>query len=69
MKQNMGSADRILRIVVAAVIGILYFNGVITGMLGIILLVLGGVFVLTSLVGFCPLYKIFGLNTCTRKTE
>jgi hypothetical protein len=63
MKQNMGSFDRILRIIVAVVIGILYFNGIITGTWGIVLLVLGGVFVLTSLVGSCPLYKIFGINT------
>jgi len=69
MKQNMGSIDRIVRIILAAVFGLLYFNGAVTGTLGIILLVLGGVFVVTSLVGFCPLYKIFGLNTCPRKAE
>jgi hypothetical protein len=69
MKQNMGSIDRILRIIVAAVFGILYFNGIVTGTLGIVLLVLGGVFVLTSLAGFCPLYRIFGINTCARKAE
>ena len=69
MKQNMGSIDRIVRIILAAVFGLLYFNGVVTGTLGIVLLVLGGVFVVTSLVGFCPLYKIFGLNTCPRKAE
>ena len=69
MKQNMGSVDRILRIIVAAVFGFLYFNGIVTGTVGIILLVLGGVFVLTSLVGSCPLYKIFGINTSPRKAE
>ncbi|MEP7376461.1 MAG: DUF2892 domain-containing protein [Chitinophagaceae bacterium] len=69
MKQNMGSVDRILRIIVAVVIGILYFNGIITGTWGIVLLVLGGVFFLTSLVGSCPLYKIFGINTGPAKTE
>lgn len=67
MKQNMGSIDRILRIVIAAVFVVLYFNGIVTGTVGIILLVLAGVFVLTSLVGFCPLYTIFGLNTCSKK--
>jgi len=68
MKQNMGSIDRTLRIAIAAVFGLLYFNGIVSGTPGIILLVLGGVFVLTSLVGFCPLYTIFGLNTCPGKT-
>ncbi len=68
MKQNMGSIDRILRIIIAAVFGLLYFSGIITGTWGIMLLVLGGVFVLTSLVGSCPLYTIFGINTCPRKT-
>jgi len=69
MKQNMGSMDRILRIIVAAVFGILYFNGIVTGTPGILLLVLGGIFVLTSFVGHCPIYKIIGLNTCSGKTE
>ena len=68
MKQNMGSIDRILRIIIAAVFGLLYFNGIVTGTWGIVLLVLGGVFVLTSLVGSCPLYSIFGFNTCPGKT-
>jgi len=67
MKQNMGSADRILRVIIAAVLAWLYFSGTVTGTIGIILVVLGGVFVLTSLVGFCPLYTIFGMNTCPRK--
>ena len=69
MKQNMGSIDRTLRIAIAAVFGLLYFNGIVSGTSGIISLVLGGVFVLTSLVGFCPLYTIFGLNTCPGKTD
>ena len=67
MKKNMGNADRIIRILIAAVFAYLYFGGVVTGTAGIILLVLGGVFVLTSLVSFCPLYTIVGLNTCPAK--
>jgi hypothetical protein len=63
MKKNMGSADRIIRIILAAVIAILYFTDVVAGTLGMVLLVLGGVFVLTSLIGFCPLYWPFGLST------
>ncbi len=64
MKKNMSSADRIIRVLLAAVFAILYFTGTVTGTLGIVLLVLGGVFVLTSLVSFCPLYAIFGISTC-----
>jgi hypothetical protein len=64
MKKNMGAADRIIRLIVAAVIAVLYFTNVITGTLGIVLLVLAVVFVLTSLVSFCPLYTLLGLNTC-----
>ncbi|MBP6024937.1 YgaP family membrane protein [Ferruginibacter sp.] len=67
MKKNMGTADRIIRIILAAVVGFLYYNGTITGTLGIILLALAGVFVLTSLISFCPLYKLVGLNTCPVK--
>ena len=52
MRKNMGTIDRIARVVIAAVIAILYFTSVITGTLGIMLLVLAGVFVLTSLIGF-----------------
>ena len=63
MKKNMGTTDRIIRIILAAVVGFLYYNGTITGTLGIILLALAGVFVLTSLISFCPLYKLVGLNT------
>lgn len=59
----MGVIDRVLRVVVALAIGVLYWQGVITGTLGIVLLVLGGVFVLTSLVGFCPLYLPLKLST------
>jgi hypothetical protein len=67
MKQNMGGADRIIRILLAAVLAYLYFSGTVTGTLGLVLVVLGGVFLLTSLVGFCPLYTLIGLNTCPRK--
>lgn len=60
----MGSADRIIRVIIAAIIGALYFTGTISGTLGIVLLVLAGVFLLTSLISFCPLYTPFGLSTC-----
>ena len=67
MKKNMGNADRIIRLIVAAVIVILFFTDVLTGTLGIVLLVVAGIFLLTSLAGFCPLYLPFGLNTCSNK--
>ena len=67
MKKNMGSADRIIRLIIAAVIAVLYFTDVISGTLGIVLLILAGVFVLTSFVKFCPLYLPFGLSTRTGK--
>lgn len=63
MKPNMGTVDRILRIVVALVIIGLYFAQQITGTAAIILLVLAGVFILTSFMSFCPLYLPFGLST------
>jgi hypothetical protein len=67
MKKNMGTADRIIRVIIAAIMGVLYFNGTVTGTLGIVLLILSIIFVLTSLVSFCPLYKPFGINTCSVK--
>ena len=68
MKKNMGSADRIARFVIAAIVAVLYFTNVITGTLGIVLLIIAGVFVLTSLIGFCPLYTIIGISTCKTKS-
>ncbi|MFP8488854.1 DUF2892 domain-containing protein [Gracilimonas sp. Q87] len=67
MNKNMGSTDKIIRFILAAIFVILYYSGIVTGTAGIVLLVLAGVFVLTSLIGFCPLYAPFGLSTC--KTE
>jgi hypothetical protein len=67
MKPNMGSADRIVRVLLAVVFSILYFTGTVTGTLGVVLLILGGVFVLTSVVSFCPLYAPFGISTCPVK--
>jgi hypothetical protein len=67
MKVNMGIADRLIRVIMAAVIGWLYFSGTVTGTLGLVLVVLGGIFVLTSVFGFCPLYTAFGIKTSPRK--
>jgi hypothetical protein len=64
MKKNMGSADRMIRIVVAIILAALYFTGTVTGTLGIVLVIIAGVFTLTSVISFCPLYSIVGLSTC-----
>lgn len=68
MTINMGSADRIIRPLLAAVFIALYFTGAVTGTVGIILLVLAGVFLLTSVVGMCPLYRLLGINSCKVKS-
>lgn len=59
----MGTIDKVIRILVAVVIAILFFTNVISGTLGIVLLVLAAVFVITSFISFCPLYFPFGINT------
>jgi hypothetical protein len=63
MKLNMGKADRTIRVLIAIVLGTLYFTHVISGFTAIILLALSGIFILTSLISFCPLYLPFGLST------
>lgn len=65
----MGMTDKIIRIIIAAVIAVLFFTNVINGTLGIILLVLAGIFLLTSFISFCPLYAPFGINTCKVKEQ
>jgi len=67
MKPNMGTIDKAVRILVAAVIAILYFTNVISGTLAVVLIILAGVFILTSFMSFCPLYWPFGIST--RKSE
>jgi hypothetical protein len=67
MKKNMGGADRMIRFVIAAVIGVLYWQGIIEGTLAYVLIAVGIIFVLTSFVSFCPLYRIVNLNTCKVK--
>jgi hypothetical protein len=67
MKKNVGSIDKVVRILIAVVIAVLFFTKVITGVLGIILIVLAAIFVITSLISFCPLYLPFGINTGKKK--
>jgi len=63
----MGSADKIVRITIAAVIAFLFYKELIGGTLGIVLLILALIFVITSFISFCPLYTLFGINSCPRK--
>lgn len=67
MKKNMGTTDRLVRLVLAAVIAALYFMEIVSGTLGLVLLILAAVFLLTSFISFCPLYAPFGLSTCKTK--
>ncbi|MFO7827357.1 MAG: DUF2892 domain-containing protein [Bacteroidales bacterium] len=67
MKKNIGIADRIIRIIIALTIGVLFFTEVITGTLGIILLIVGAILLLTAIINFCGLYTLFGFSTCPMK--
>jgi len=69
MKKNMGKSDKIVRMLLAVVFAALYFTGTVTGTLGLVLVVAAGIFVLTSLISFCPLYTILGINTCQVKSK
>jgi len=60
----MGSTDQIVRVVIALIVGVLFFTKVVSGILGFVLLAVAGIFVLTSVVSFCPLYAVFGVHTC-----
>lgn len=67
MKKNVGNIDKLIRFVLAAIFAALYFTGTVTGTLGMVLLVAGGVLVATSAISFCPLYTLLGMNTCPRE--
>jgi hypothetical protein len=67
MKKNMGSTDRVFRMTIAVILVALYFTGVIEGTVGLVLMALAAIFVLTSLISFCPLYLPFGLSTSRGK--
>lgn len=67
MKKNMGGTDKAIRIIAAIIIGILVYSEMFSGTVAYILLALAAVFILTSFVSFCPLYKPFGINTCKTK--
>jgi hypothetical protein len=67
MKKNVGTVDKIIRLLVATVLAILYFTGVVSGTLGIVLLIVAVVFAATAFIGFCGLYTLLGISTCPVK--
>jgi hypothetical protein len=67
MKANIGSLDKVIRIILAIVFAMLYITKMVEGTLGIILLVVGGVLLLTSIINFCPLYAILGWSSGKKK--
>jgi hypothetical protein len=67
MKKNMGTIDKVIRILIALIIVVLYFTHAISGTLAIVLLIIAGIFIVTSFVGLCPLYLPFGINTGKKK--
>ena len=69
MHKNMGIIDRLIRIGLAAVVAVLYFTDQLTGMVAVILGLLAIAFLLTSLVGFCPLYVPLRISTKGKKKE
>jgi hypothetical protein len=69
MKKNIGPMDRVIRIVIAAILAILYFTGVVTGTVGTIFLILAVILLITSAIRFCGAYPLLGINTCKKKPE
>ncbi|MFY8091375.1 MAG: YgaP family membrane protein [Chitinophagaceae bacterium] len=67
MKKNMGGLDKAIRLVVAVVLAVLYFTNTITGTFALVAVVAAAIFTLTSIISFCPLYTLLGINTCKVK--
>lgn len=67
MKKNLGTTDKTIRLILAVLFAVLFFTGLVKGTLGIILLVLAGAFIVTSLLGFCPVYALPGWSTAGKK--
>jgi hypothetical protein len=69
MKMNMSSSDRLVRLLIVALIAVLFFTNTVTGLFGYVLLAVAAIFLLTSLIGSCPLYSLFGISTCKVKKQ
>jgi hypothetical protein len=63
MTKNMGSTDRVIRLLIGVAIAVLYFTGTISGTLALVLGIVAIAFLVTSLLGWCPSYLPFGLST------
>lgn len=66
MKKNMGTTDKLIRVIIAALIGILVITGVLEGTLAIVGIIIAGIFLLTSVISFCPIYTLLGINSCPK---
>lgn len=69
MKKNVGNLDKIVRLILAVVLAVLFATNIISGTLGIIALVFAAVLLITSSISFCGLYSILGINTCKLKNK
>ncbi len=67
MTKNMGNTDKLIRLSIAVLIAVLYYLGIISGTFAIVLGIFAVIFALTSLISFCPLYTLVGINTCSTK--
>ncbi len=63
----MGNADKLIRFIIAIAIGVLYYQDILKGYLGIVLMIFAIIFLITSFISFCPLYSLFGIKTCKTK--
>lgn len=68
MKPNVGTFDKLVRVIISLTLAVLFFTGYITGLTGIIAIAIAIILLLTTIVSFCPLYAIFGMSTCKSKT-
>ena len=69
MKKNMSSTDSVIRIIIAALITVLFFTKIITGTFAIVMIIVAAIFLATSVIGFCPLYSLIGVKTCKTKSN
>jgi hypothetical protein len=67
MKKNVGTTEKVIRILIAAILIVLFATKVVTGTLGIVLLAVAGIFILTSLISWCPIWAVFGVSTTGKK--
>ncbi len=69
MKRNVGTIDRVIRIGIALIIGVLYLTGQLSGTAAVILGIVALILLITGLFGSCPLYAALGMSTCPRKAS